>query len=181
MQQELILVTNRRSSVRLTAFGGGIIGAALGIAVTYLLSLAMIERANTHSQIELASMKASFETRIKGLEEENRKIAPVLSGAPMTMVADVVNANARQVSYLVDRLPVPARRSSEFDAALAALSLEAARQANEAQAFLQAMADTRVAPAAVRCLAADKPASTTPLLSLGKASLYVDGWRMGTR
>ncbi len=172
--QELLLVTNRRTRLRVTAWGGVVGGLLVGVCLSAIAGYTLIERQQTAAHGRVSAMRADYETRLRVVTTEAKNRARVYSGDPL---AYLVRAQEANLSNLQERLTkFPAFKTDVYKDLFTDLSDEIARQSKESSALLTALNASDTVPAA-RCAIAPSDVATPSLWSNGNASFYKNGWR----
>ncbi|ABD72002.1 hypothetical protein Rfer_4316 (plasmid) [Rhodoferax ferrireducens T118] len=172
--QELLLVTNRRTRLRVTAWGGVVAGMLVGVCLSAIAGYTLIERQQTAAHSRESALKADYETKLRDFTVEAKNRERVYSGVPM---AYLVRAQEANLADLQERLTkFPAFKTDVYKDLFSELSDEIARQAKESRALLTVLSASDTAPAA-RCAIASSDVGTPSLWSNGKASFYKNGWR----
>lgn len=172
--QELLLVTNRRTRLRVTAWGGVVAGMLVGGCLTAIAGYTLIERQQTAAHGRESALKADYETKLRVVTVEAKNKERVYSGGPL---AYLVRSQEANLANLQERLTkFPAFKTDVYKDSFTGLSDEIARQAKESRALLTVLSASDTAPGA-RCAIAPSDVATPSLWSNGNATFYKNGWR----
>lgn len=171
--QELLLVTNRRSRLRVTALGGAAVGALLGALFVCGAGYGVYTRAQAAESTRSAGLAVAYEAKVLALSTQLKQMEAKKVCKPLEYLAQSQEVHAQRIRDLTAQFP--AFKTEPFKTVHSELLAESTRQLQSAQSLRSALAATT--GGSVLCAIAPDGEAPASVWTEGVVSLHKDGWR----
>lgn len=178
--QELLLVTNRRTQVKITVWGGVVMGLLVGVSLSALAGVSLYERQQAQALSRETALKVSYEKRltvagdeIKRVGEEIKHKENSFSGAPVVYLAQSNRAKLVQLRNIMGKFPE--FKTDSYKVVFAELTRELDKQVTDSTVLSNALMSSSAVPA-LRCALAPHESGSPSLWTNGSVTYRADGW-----
>lgn len=172
--KEVLLATNRRSTWRVTPWGGCVIGLLMGSLLTFAVGSYLMEAERAGARQQLANVRAEVGTVIAGLKVDAANQQKRLSATPLVYVAGISGKNSDDLLAITNRFPT--FKTEPYKQLFPELVNLVEKQRAESKALVAALSVPTIG-AASACTVTDAKSSEPLLWSSNAVSLSADGWR----
>ncbi len=172
--KEVLLATNRRSTWRITPWGGCVVGLLVGALLAFAVGSHLLEAQRAEARQQMASVRSEVSTVIAALKVDAANQQKRLSVTPLAYVAGISGKNSDDLLAIMSRFPT--FKTDPYKQLFPELVNLVEKQRAESKALVAALSVPTIGVASA-CSVNDAKSSEPLLWSSSSVSLSADGWR----